>query len=72
MRLIRNTIKFIKKHSYLNTIFVGFSLLFIWWGGWGILDFLFPDSIFAKIIFVLVGMILIFVDDFKFDELKNK
>jgi hypothetical protein len=68
-----------KKPSYgLRGIFkalsIGTGLILFWRGMWGFLDiYLFPDKpILSYITSAVLGFIILFVDDFRLDEIHYK
>lgn len=72
MKKIQSFVLKIRKNSFLNTLFVGFSLVFIWRGSWGILDLFLPSGDFwGYALCVAIGIALLLLDDFRIDEIKR-
>lgn len=72
MKAIQLFVKRIKKNSFLNTLFVGLSLVFIWRGTWGILDLILPiGDLWGYILCIVIGIVLLLLDDFSIDEIRR-
>lgn len=73
MNPIQRFAKSVRRYSMLNTLIVGVSLVLIWRGIWGLIDYYFPNhDPVVYIICILVGIIFIYVDDLKIDEIREK
>ena len=61
-----------KEHSVFNSVYVAIAVIAFWRGLWGLLDvYVFPNQpILSYAISALVGMGLLFINDFKLEELE--
>lgn len=66
-------IKKLKKQSFLFYIIAGGGLVFFWRGVWGLADlYLLPHIPAASYIAsVVIGIVLLLIDDLKLEELDN-
>jgi uncharacterized membrane protein len=70
--------KRVKKNLFnIQTVFAAIGVVMIWRGVWELLDhYLFtlfaenPDI--AAVISILIGLFILFIDDYEFDELREK
>lgn len=62
-----------KKHPNLYIVIAAASVVMFWRGVWGLLDiYLFPgNEVASHIASLLVGLTLLFINDFKLSELKD-
>lgn len=61
-----------KEHPNINAIIIGASLIMFWRGLWGLMDlYFFPDNeILSYITSALLGLFLLFVNDFRLREIE--
>ncbi len=60
-------------HPNANTIVIVVGIIMLWRGVWGLLDqYLFPGSpTLSSIVSILLGVLVLYLDDFKMDNLKK-
>jgi hypothetical protein len=60
-------------HPNANVIILIFAIIMLWRGFWGLLDtYLFPGSpTFSYLICISLGAVILYLDDFKIDNLKR-
>ncbi len=63
----------IKRHQLSYSILSVVAIIMVWRGTWHLLDrFLFPQNeLWSDIISVALGLFLLFIDDFKLEELQH-
>lgn len=63
--------KFLEKHSLLDSIIVAVAIIMLWRGVWGLMDlYLFPAQPWVSyIVGGAIGLLLLFLDDFKLTEI---
>lgn len=61
-----------KKHHLLRALLVVTAVIMIWRGMWNLLDFyLLPENpSVSSVLTILIGVGLLFIDDFRLDELR--
>jgi len=73
MKTLSKLVNKIRKHPLIDTVFVAFGLVLIWRGTWGILDLIFPVNDAKWYLFtIFVGIFILWLDDFRIDEVKNR
>ncbi len=62
-----------QQHPNLNAIIIVLGIIMLWRGVWGLLDlYLFPGSpTLSYLITILLGVLLLYLDDFSMDNLKR-
>lgn len=60
-------------HPAANVIVIIFAIIMLWRGVWGLLDtYLFPGSpTFSYLTCIALGAVILYLDDFKIDNLKK-
>lgn len=63
-----------KNHPHLYVIYIGIAVVMFWRGTWGLLDmFLFPGNELASYILSAgIGLLLLFINDYKLTELNER
>jgi len=61
-----------KNHPNINAIIIGLAIIIFWRGVWGLMDlYLFPDNeTLSYIISLLVGLFILFINDFRLKEIE--
>jgi hypothetical protein len=61
------------KHRNLYALIVGLAVILYWRGIWGLADvYLFPDnSALSFSVSAILGIVLLFINDFKLDEIER-
>ncbi|MBU2524779.1 hypothetical protein KKG71_06325 [Patescibacteria group bacterium] len=69
---MKNPPQFKKKYPNLHTIIVVASVVLVWRGIWGLLDlYLFPSNpALSYLTSTLLGLIILWIDDFHLNELR--
>lgn len=62
-----------KKHGNIYAIIFGTAIVLYWRGVWGLMDtYLFPDNhVLSYAVSFVSGLFLLFINDFKLDEIEE-
>ncbi len=70
-RIPRVSKSFKKKYPVANTFIAATAVIAVWRGLWGLMDlYLLPDNpTWSFVVSIVLGVIILLVDDFRLDEL---
>lgn len=62
---------FKRQHRYVHTLLLSTGVILVWRGLWGLMDILLLPAwpITSMIVSIVLGVIVLFIDDFELDEL---
>ena len=66
--------RFRRSHPHIYFLLGGLGIVLFWRGVWGLLDrYLFPNyELYSFLISLVIGVIILYIDDFSLDELRAR